>query len=730
MADEVARLQALLAEAQQSREIAERRREEEQRRREEAERGQHEEQRRREEAERGQHEEQRRREEAERGQHEEQRRREEAERGQHEEQRRREHAERVAVNQNLADFLESCHALCKKILPVTDPSSATRGLTTDPTSRLFPQQIAAWQDFGERQQRTWITLSSIPELWHTPLYTSIAACKYVEDQIDPVGSEDDLRFLQRLTVENMVKDMHTALLRNHELAPGLLPPGLLAPGQVSFENQASFREAEIATLSDAMTGLAIHHEGSQRRRNTRADQFCVLWREDGSVRPLIAIEYKAPHKLTIEEICTGLQSDIQPERDVIDQEEEDFTSICRRLLAAVVTQLFSYMIDKCVQYGYICTGEAFIFLHIPENPTIIYYSINIPKKDYEVDTENRLERTAVSQVFAFIQQALSQDPPGQAWVDHAKASLKSWKVEFTDVLATIPETERKSKEASEYRPRQWRKGMQRSPIRFRLRSRTDRKPYSRSADTIADFEGHSKQAYENPRASTGIFSRRAQSHPHPESTLLLSQLPPWRLPRARGRPFLSERDRARPGAHIEGPFSPARYTLVAKATAHTHQRHLEHEAAVYHQLRGLQGRYVPVCCGTVDLDLPYHYDGVELRHILLLSWAGRSLAQLEFHDEEFAASIKPSCDEQAAEAYQAIRGLQVLHCDEAPRNMVFDTNTRQLMIIDFERSIFVGRQALRELSSNRNRKRALDRHTWKADHRKEASRINSTFSHV
>ncbi|GIZ43072.1 hypothetical protein CKM354_000631400 [Cercospora kikuchii] len=384
---------------------------------------------------------QRKQEVAERGRQEEQRRREEEQRRREEEQRRREYAEQVAataVNQSLADFLESCHALCKKIRPVTDPSSVTRGSTTDSTSRLFPQTIALWEDFSERQQRTWAVLSSIAELWQEPLYPSIEACKSVEG------------------------DMHTALVRNHESASSLL-----GHGQISFENQERFRAAEMATLSDTMGELAIQRKSDQPRRNTRADQFCVLWRQDGSVRPLIAIEYKAPHKLTIQEICTGLQSDMQPERDVIDQEGEGFVFLCRRLLAAVITQLFSYMIDKCVRYGYICTGEAYIFLRIPDDPTAVYFSVNIPKNDYEVDAESRLERTAVSQVFAFIQQALSEDQPGQAWIDDAKATLKGWQVEFVDVLATIPETERKSKEASEYRPREWRKGMRRSSIRLR-----------------------------------------------------------------------------------------------------------------------------------------------------------------------------------------------------------------------------------------------------------------------
>ena len=120
----------------------------------------------------------------------------------------------------------------------------------------------------------------------------------------------------------------------------------------------------------------------------------------GNTRPLVAVEYKALHKLTIQRIYTGLQSEIYPDRDVID---DDFEFLCKNLTAAVIIQLFSYMIDKAVRYGYVCTGDAFDFVYFPDDPTAVYYSVNIPSRDYEMDPDHRLQRTAVSQVFAFIQ---------------------------------------------------------------------------------------------------------------------------------------------------------------------------------------------------------------------------------------------------------------------------------------------------------------------------------------
>ena len=226
-------------------------------------------------------------------------------------------------------------------------------------------------------------------------------------------------------------------------------------GRIRFENQARFRNAEVDELSGHVDKLRVSGEDPGRRRNTRADQFCVLRGfDDTSARPVLPIEYKAPHKLTIEEISTGLQGDICPETDVIGRDEGSFAFRCKNLLAAVVTQLFSYMIDKEVQYGYVCTGEAFVFGHIPDDPTTFLYSINVPRMDYDADDDYQLERTAVGQVFAFTLQAMRVRRPCQERREKA-TQLKQWKVEFLDVLQTILVTKRHSKRASEYKPSRW-----------------------------------------------------------------------------------------------------------------------------------------------------------------------------------------------------------------------------------------------------------------------------------
>lgn len=130
------------------------------------------------------------------------------------------------------------------------------------------------------------------------MYPSATNLDYLQTMIEPIGSEDELRFLERLLVEDMVKKIFEEMDKDEQL-----DVNLHARGRISFENQARFREAEVTA---AMEGMSVSGTVTSQPRNTRADQFCVLRSKDGIARPVVAIEYKAPHKLTIKEICTGL----------------------------------------------------------------------------------------------------------------------------------------------------------------------------------------------------------------------------------------------------------------------------------------------------------------------------------------------------------------------------------------------------------------------------------------
>jgi hypothetical protein len=152
--------------------------------------------------------------------------------------------------------------------------------------------------------------------------------------------------------------------------------------------------------------------GTSRSSRPRADQFCVY--NKGSI-PAFIIEYKAPHKLPLGYIYEGLD-DLDFNDVVRERESEEPRDCFRGLIGAIITQTFSYMIKAGLEYGCVCTGEAFIFLRVPfDDPTIVYYFLSVPKGDVGPTTgwtldsggPNRLHLTAVGQLLAFTLQALA-----------------------------------------------------------------------------------------------------------------------------------------------------------------------------------------------------------------------------------------------------------------------------------------------------------------------------------
>ena len=159
-----------------------------------------------------------------------------------EERRRREDAERAAASatkQNLLDFLEGCHALSSVIKPITDSSSATGGSTTTPTDRFYPQRILPWNDFPTLQRSVWDQLAKL-SFCDRQVFPSHNDLNYVRSVIDPITSEDDLRYVVRLAVENMAKNICDEIGKDEQTRTAID-----MKGKISFENQASFQQADV-----------------------------------------------------------------------------------------------------------------------------------------------------------------------------------------------------------------------------------------------------------------------------------------------------------------------------------------------------------------------------------------------------------------------------------------------------------------------------------------------------
>ncbi|KAF4980715.1 hypothetical protein FZEAL_3330 [Fusarium zealandicum] len=396
--------------------------------------------------------------------------RDEAEKERDEAEKERDEARKRTQPLKLKPYLGEFHAIDSRVPYIHERTLTTQGITSDPTGRIYPERIIPWKTFPEEQGKIWATLMSSPSFSDKAMFPSLTELGYVKARLDQVSSEMSLRISQRKVVEDAITEL---ISKAHDDVTTRNALGL--QGNVVFQDHTNLGSLE--SVDSAVDHLPLdpnrtppppQHRKAQGK-GARADQWCIYRTADGGNVPTVAIEYKAPHKLTRREIDrglnTGLHPDIRPDRDVIGKDAKDgdeFDFAAKRLATAVVTQLFSYMVGKGVQYGYICTGEVFVFLHIPDHdPTQVRYFTSVPildaadtRFDSEAGTETGIYRTAVAHVFAFILQATQASPPSQSWFTKAN-NLPEWKIEYEDVLRDIPSTQRKSPDFDPYCPSPW-----------------------------------------------------------------------------------------------------------------------------------------------------------------------------------------------------------------------------------------------------------------------------------
>ncbi|RYN17076.1 hypothetical protein AA0114_g11730 [Alternaria tenuissima] len=356
-------------------------------------------------------EEQRRREAAENAQKEAEAAREEEQHRREEEQRRREEAEQAQER------------------------------AVEKTRKTALPELALWADFLAQQATIWDDLMEsgfASERHFTSLHTLEETGEAVRRRM--MSSELDLNVFQRHTVEDQVSLIIQGLHSDRRLRRKF---GL--QGSVNFENHANTLSPE-SQLEEGMEQLTVSGTGRRQsprlqakakakgtgpsdptgtavaeeagRKSTagssrpRADQFCVY--NTGTTRSAqdriaaFILEYKAPHKLPLGYIYEGL-GEMELEEVVQCHEDETVRDRFRRLVAAVITQAFSYMVRIGVEYGCVCTGEAYIFLRVGDDPRTVNYFLSVPKGDVGETTGwtagsesgNRLHLTAVGQMLAF-----------------------------------------------------------------------------------------------------------------------------------------------------------------------------------------------------------------------------------------------------------------------------------------------------------------------------------------
>ena len=401
---------------------------------------------------------------------------EEAEHRYEEERRLREEAEKETERTTLTEYITNCHHLLFTKFTVEQRESLTsKGTINNPTKKVCPTRLAPWEYFDDlRRDVLEEVLSTFPQ--GKKQFANRAGLREIGGCVarKKVADERCLEFVEHLSVEDPVRVIIDALTDESTTKTAFN----IGSG-VDFQNHPNALSdwAEETTERRRATRAQVRAQsaqaGSQSSASTkpdhiRPDQICVyLCDDDGTKaessthvkrRMAYVIEYKAPHKLTAAHLHAGLRP-MNVYDEVVNRatvpakgidDTADFQYWAERLTAAAVTQTFHYMIKSGLEYGYLTTGEAFVFFNIDWNdPGTLYYHLAEPGLEVYNGSHpgDAIHHNAVGQVLAFTLLAFSSQTPSHAHTQDERervcADLKKWVVDFEAMRLSIPRSQRK-----------------------------------------------------------------------------------------------------------------------------------------------------------------------------------------------------------------------------------------------------------------------------------------------
>ncbi|KAM0518988.1 hypothetical protein ACHAPE_003979 [Trichoderma viride] len=600
-------------------------------------------------------------------------------------------------------YLEACHSIdlampARDVLPSTPEVSEHEVIE----SIAYPRHIVPAVDFAEEQMDIWHKLAASPVLHHDACYSNFLELEWVRATVDGniVGCPYSLSAFMGYAVDRAVKAIMNRIAQEDQLIQSL--------GIRPFVERVGNHGIVDLPRSPIQRGLST--------------MFSYATRPGHGTRPVPVLVtcYRPPHRLSLNEILSGLQGGIDVFDDVIASPTKGyFSGMSRVLVAAVISRLFDHMLVVSTRFGYITTGEAYIFVEICDDARILKYSVCVPRHDVEADPVTGLHRTAVAQVLAFTLRALEacetrQMPP--EWYHETRQALWRWHVNPDDIFNKIPPLTRKMQHQIAHVPDDWSPVSSQSPIQQRL-------PYV----LLPGFRPRSNEAAFN---DFGFFRFFSDQHIDPAG-VLIDQRPfctpdcLWGLEhfhsldkdcpnfRYHGDKHLGLQelldglrtqldDDVANGNHDNyqflrrcGPYTMLLkvrlashgYTLLLKGVIPAKVDHLRREVDMYGHLLEVQGSHVPVCFGMIQTqgEVSSNTYG-EFTNFMV--FGGFPEGVMSLSRCRAAGMNRRMIADAVDETFQRIHEERVLHFDPEPRNMLYDARAGRVMIVDFERAVY------------------------------------------
>ncbi|KAJ5150384.1 hypothetical protein N7492_010735 [Penicillium capsulatum] len=470
----------------------------------------------------------------------------------------------------------------------------------------------------------------------------------------------------------------------------------------------------------------------------------------------MTVEYKPPHKLTVENLRVGLQprmdfwNDVVQRKEVPTDEAEKLKYNAEQIVGSVLTQEYHVMLWEGLEVSYVTIGLALVLLRIPQDePDTLLYFLCEPNMEIDGNDDDsyRQPRTAVARVLCLSLMSSLSAIRNQAWRTRAMGQLNTWETSLDLVRSRIPDNElQQAPPGSEYTgsPHTSTEGtgsewLPSSPMssptpqgRAQVRSgcapsQAVPRPYQSSDDsdsnrtapearrkrTLSKVTSSPPDQPTKPRGfgndrsgarrqrTTQFWTQRCllglqqddlldENCPnvdlnrecrndgrHPVTTEVLVQQLNQQLNKDLDHCCtpLGDCGTWTSGAPFKIVCARYGYTVVGKGTTDRLWKEVSKEAMIYRILRKAQGSAVPVFLGTIDLTMTYFLHGAdEIRHMLLMAWGGEIIS---------GSKLPANLDRELRRSREEIHSLGVVHGDLNEGNLLWNSELKRIIIIDF-----------------------------------------------
>ncbi|CAI7588716.1 unnamed protein product [Penicillium glandicola] len=508
--------------------------------------------------------------------------------------------------------------------------------------RQSPFRLRPWIQFPQLQEDMWSKILSSSDLVNPCIFPPQASIQYAAQllQYYLVYSEEGLKQFAHRTLDDFL-----VLIINYMGHEDTLRYRFSVRGLLNFDRP--------------------HH-------------CCVSIAKFGFEEPAYCVLYIPSFCLTLPELVAGLHATSTIE--VFDKEPNTFVEHATNIMVFSIVRIYSRMISSGTQYGYIYTGEALVFLHIPTNESsVVDYYLCVPDQDvfahgYDPHS-NWVRRTALGQILPFVLQSLAANRPSQQWHDSFYQTYRPLVDDYSLLLPQAPDDIRFNPPAEfMYQNSFWNRfwgNLLRANLPTSDPECTDSqistssdvcKPYCTAACLLGTFEKDVLD--ENCPNVADHGTERHQISSQEICDRMNEQL---RANRCRG--FQQLHIVGRTCYLLKATLLSHGYTMLIKATGRHQSHRLETELRNYQDLKPLQGSQIPI---------KYWYHGVGMEYMLLLSWSGIRTDQ--------HASLE-TCRYLEQEMHKLEDKLQehgVIQQDAAFRNVLWNPMTQSFVMIDLE----------------------------------------------